>query len=84
MTDLQNKLTWSFSRRQLFESCRRAYFLHYYLSWAGWEDYAPKRSRLAYRLKKIQSIDAYVGSRVHDEISRIVACLSAHGTIRRR
>ena len=76
MEDLVNKLTWSFSRREMFKSCRRRSYYHYYLSWGGWDDFASRSARLAYRLKKIQSVDAYVGSEVHDQISGIIGYLS--------
>lgn len=76
MDDLVNKLIWSFSRREMFESCRRRYYYHYYLSWGGWDCYASKRAKSAYRLKKIQNMDAYVGSQVHDQISRLAGYLS--------
>lgn len=74
--DITNNLTWSFSRREKFDTCRRGYYYHYYLSWGGWDDRAPQSSRLAYRLKKIQNVDAYVGTFVHAKISLIVGHLA--------
>lgn len=75
MAELKNTLSWSFSRNELFQSCKRAYYFSYYLSWGGWEYNAPPRSKLAYRLKKMTSVDAFIGSTVHAEISHIVGCL---------
>lgn len=71
-TEFVNELSWSFSRKETFDSCRRKYFYRCYLSWGGWDNFASTRSRLAYRLSKMTSIDAYIGSTVHDCISGIL------------
>ena len=36
MADLQNEFSWSKSRHEKFDECRRAYFYTYYGSWGGW------------------------------------------------
>lgn len=72
MSKLKSELTWSFSRDQLFEDCRRAYYYTYYASWGGWETNAPALARRAYILKNIRSIDAWIGDVVHQIIKWVL------------
>ncbi|HEY6105359.1 MAG TPA: PD-(D/E)XK nuclease family protein, partial [Anaeromyxobacteraceae bacterium] len=37
MPELANEFSWSKSRHDKFQDCRRAYFYAYYGSWGGWE-----------------------------------------------
>lgn len=65
---LVNELAWSNSRvRQLF-NCARAYYWSYYGFWNGWERGAPPITRMAYRLKKLQSRWAWAGDVAHNAI----------------
>ena len=45
------------TRQRLLENCPRSYYFRSYLSHNGWLDDAPQRSRLAYRLGKLASLD---------------------------
>jgi hypothetical protein len=65
MRRLANTLSWSLSRRQMFDECRRQYYLNYYRAWGGWEDGADPAARLAYRLKQIVNLDMWVGDVLH-------------------
>lgn len=65
MAQLVNTFSWSLSRQQMFDECRRRYFLHYYRSWGGWADDADPQSRLAYRLKQIVNLEMWIGDIVH-------------------
>jgi len=65
MGQLVNTFSWSLSRQQMFDDCRRQYFLNYYGSWGGWEDGADPAARLAYRLKQIVSLEMWIGDIVH-------------------
>lgn len=75
MADLQNTLSWSHSRRRLFEECKRGYYYKYYGKWNGWNVDAPKERKIAYMLSNITTLDVYVGSALHDEITKIIQTL---------
>lgn len=64
--------SWSFSRQQTFESCRRMYYHHYYGSHNGWEMNAPPQAALAYRLKKLVNLYTVLGDAVHQAAQLIV------------
>jgi hypothetical protein len=51
----KNSFSWSFSRYNLFKFCELAYYFHYYGSWSGWDTYAPKQVKEAFRLKHLIS-----------------------------
>jgi hypothetical protein len=65
MRRLANTFSWSLSRQQMFDDCRRQYYLNYYGSWGGWEDGAEPLARLAYRLKQIVNLDLWIGDILH-------------------
>jgi predicted RecB family nuclease len=65
--------SWSFSRQQIFQSCRRRYYYNYYASHNGWEFDAPQESRLAYRLKQLGNIYTALGNGVHETAQSLVA-----------
>ena len=65
---LANEFSWSKSRHDKMSECLRAYYLHYYLSWGGWEQEAPREIRRLYILKKLSSRWSWAGSVVHDSI----------------
>ena len=65
MARLSNTFSWSLSREQMFEECRRQYYLNYYGSWGGWDDGAGPAARLAYRLKQIVNLDMWIGDILH-------------------
>ena len=68
MADLANEFSWSRSRDNAFQECRRRYFYHYYGSWGGWDaDAAPDVRRL-YVLKQLGSRQMWGGRVVHDAI----------------
>jgi RecB family exonuclease len=57
--------SWSFSRQQTFETCRRMYYYQYYGSHNGWEFSAPPEAAQAYRLKKLLNLYTTLGDAVH-------------------
>ncbi len=65
---LTNVFSWSKSRDDKFRECLRAYYLHYYRSWSGWEPYASEEIRRLYVLKKLNNRYNWAGSVVHDAI----------------
>lgn len=48
--------SWSNSRKELFDNCKRAYYYRYYCAHNGWESDAPQEARQAYLLKNTTSI----------------------------
>lgn len=61
--------SWSITRQRMLDTCPRQYFYRYYLTHNGWLDDVPERSRLAYRLSKLTSLDAILGQEM-DERAR--------------
>ena len=68
MAELANEFSWSRSRDNTFQDCRRRYFYHYYGSWGGWEADAPAEIRRLYILKQLASRQMWAGRVVHDAI----------------
>ncbi|HEY1418341.1 MAG TPA: PD-(D/E)XK nuclease family protein [Myxococcaceae bacterium] len=65
---LSNDFSWSKSRHEKFQDCRRAYYLHYYGSWGGWEDEAHPELRQLWILKKLANRFNWAGNVVHAAI----------------
>jgi hypothetical protein len=65
---LTNDFSWSRSRAEKFRECLRAYYLHYYRSWGGWEPDAPDEIRRLYVMKKLSNRYSWAGTVVHDAI----------------
>jgi hypothetical protein len=68
MADLTNDFSWSRSRDNTFQDCRRRYFYHYYGAWGGWEAGATADVRRLYILKQLASRQMWAGRMVHDAI----------------
>jgi hypothetical protein len=68
MADLVNEFSWSRSRDNTFQECRRKYFYHYYGAWGGWDASAPPEVRRLYILKQLASRQQWAGRIVHDTI----------------
>ncbi len=68
MADLVNEFSWSRSRDNTFQECRRKYFCHYYGAWGGWDVAAPEAVRRLYVLKQLASRQMWAGRVVHDAI----------------
>jgi hypothetical protein len=73
MPDLQNEFSWSKSRHEKFQECRRAYFYAYYGSWGGWEAPAGSLVRELYVLKKLSSRWQWAGQVVHEAIRQMLS-----------
>jgi CRISPR/Cas system-associated exonuclease Cas4 (RecB family) len=69
---LENRLTWSKSRAEVFGYCLRKYWWTYYGSWGGWSADAPRETREAYVLKNLYSRWTWVGDAVHTAIEGIL------------
>jgi hypothetical protein len=78
---LVNEFGWSISREAMFDECRRRYYFHYYLSWGGWDQGAPRLSQAAFRLKRLTSLALWRGQLVHYVATKVLASLRAKGRI---
>jgi len=73
--DLVNGFSWSRSRDNLFQECRRKYYYHYYGSWGGWEPDADAEVRRLYVLKQLSSRQQWAGKLVHEGIELLLRAL---------
>ena len=78
---LKNTFGWSLSRESLFDSCRKRYYFHYYLSWEGWKSRAPEISREAFLLKRLVSLALWRGQLVHYITSKVLQSTRSKGRI---
>jgi hypothetical protein len=81
MPDLENEFSWSKSRHEKFQECRRAYYFTYYGSWGGWEAPAGSEVRELYVLKKLSSRWQWAGSLVHDALKRALVRAKGSGEL---
>jgi len=81
MADLQNEFSWSKSRHEKFQECRRAYYLAYYGSWGGWQAAHGTPVRELYVLKKLSSRWQWAGSLVHDALKRALSRAKGAGEL---
>ncbi len=72
---LRNRFGWSLSRESMFDTCRRRYYFHYYLSWNGWNASAPGIVREAFKLKRLVSLPLWRGQLVHYIASKVLQSL---------
>ena len=77
MAELANEFSWSRSRDNTFQECRRKYFYHYYGAWGGWEAGASPDVRRLYVLKQLASRQQWAGRIVHDAIEMALHILRA-------
>lgn len=81
---------WSLSRQRTLEACARRYYWDVYGAWGGWEREAPEEKRIAYRLKKLRSLDLALGTALHRrawelaELARAGRAPPSEATLRRR
>src|SRR2546428_5022902 len=61
MGELANEFSWSRSRDNTFQECRRRYFYHYYGAWGGWDAGATEDVRRLYILKQLASRQQWAG-----------------------
>lgn len=72
MAELTNDFSWSFSRQQAFDSCRRRYYYRYYAFWGGWAEEAPLEARKAYLFSKMQTLPMLIGTAVHQTVEHLL------------
>src|SRR2546427_12546139 len=76
MGELANEFSWSRSRDNTFQECRRRYFYHYYGAWGGWDAGATEDVRRLYILKQLASRQQWAGRVGHDAIEMVVPALA--------
>ncbi|MBN6189188.1 PD-(D/E)XK nuclease family protein [Aneurinibacillus sp. BA2021] len=65
--------SWSLSRDQMFHTCKRQYFYHYYQSHGGWLLTASPEAQTAYRLKQLTNLYLVLGDAVHTAAQKLIA-----------
>lgn len=68
----KNEFSWSKSRDETFNKCRRMYYFQYYGSWGGWFDETDERIRKLYILKQLQTRQMWAGQKVHDCVKKVL------------
>lgn len=71
--------SWSLSRDQMFHTCKRQYFYHYYASHGGWLLSAPPEAQTAYRLKKLTNLYLVLGDAVHAAAQKLITLREQNG-----
>jgi hypothetical protein len=72
-----NEFSWSRSRDNVFQECRRRYYYQYYGSWGGWSPDADPAARTLYVLKQLGTRQMWAGRLVHEAVERSLMALRA-------
>ena len=75
MADLVNEFSWSRTRDNAFQECRRRYYYQYYGAWGGWEAGADPLVRRLYVLKHLGTRQMWAGRLVHEAVERSLLAL---------
>jgi len=75
------EFSWSISRRKIFKECPRKYYYHYYASHNGWLDEAPEEARIAYRLKKLITLELLAGQELHKAFANTIEITRRQGSV---
>ncbi|HEY7254027.1 MAG TPA: PD-(D/E)XK nuclease family protein [Methylomirabilota bacterium] len=80
MADLANEFSWSRTRDNAFQECRRRYYYQYYGAWGGWDADSDPRVRRLYVLKQLATRQMWAGRLVHEAVERVLLALrDGHG-----
>lgn len=71
------EFSWSLARHFLFRTCRRAYFIRYYLAQGGWDAYSHTLAREAYFSKYLTPFDTWLSHTLRDSIREAFAKMNA-------
>lgn len=75
VADLVNEFSWSRTRDNVFQDCRRRYYFQYYGAWGGWDAESAQRTRLLYVLKQLGTRQMWAGRLVHEAIERALLAM---------
>ncbi len=78
VADVVNEFSWSRTRDNAFQECRRRYYYQYYGAWGGWDAGADPVARRLYVLKQLGTRQMWAGRLVHEAIERSLLALR-HG-----
>jgi len=80
VADLANEFSWSRTRDNVFQECRRRYYYQYYGAWGGWDASCDPLVRRLYVLKQLATRQMWAGRLVHEAIERwLLAQRDGHG-----
>jgi len=72
VADRRNDFSWSRTRDNAFQECRRRYWFQYYGAWGGWDPAADPGTRALYVLKQLGTRQMWAGRVVHETIERVL------------
>jgi len=75
VADLVNQFSWSRTRDNVFQECRRRYYFHYYGAWGGWAQAADPATRTLYVLKQLGTRQMWAGRLVHEAVERVLLAM---------
>ena len=75
VADLVNEFSWSRTRDNVFQDCRRRYYYQYYGAWGGWDADSDPLVRRLYVLKQLATRQMWAGRLVHEAIERSLLAL---------
>ncbi|PWU22345.1 MAG: hypothetical protein C5B48_10160 [Candidatus Rokuibacteriota bacterium] len=78
VASLANEFSWSRTRDNAFQECRRRYYFQYYGAWGGWDASADPAARTLYILKQLGTRQMWAGRLVHEAVERSLLALR-HG-----
>lgn len=81
---LASEFSWSLFRHELFEKCRRAYFIRYYLAQGGWDAFSNMAAREAYFTKYLMPLDQWIARTIQDSIVGAIRKVSAASGAKRK
>jgi hypothetical protein len=64
--EFKNEFSWSWSRHQAFERCKRLYWYQHYGFWGGWKTSSPARE--IYIQKRLNSRPQWLGTKIHEAV----------------
>lgn len=73
---LKDTLSWSYSRCNIFQECKRKYYYNYYSYWGGWKSDADPATRKTYVLKNMTNLKIFPGDVIHRVIKQVLRGLS--------
>ena len=75
VADRANEFSWSRTRDNVFQECRRRYYYHYYGAWGGWDIATDPAARALYVLKQLGTRQMWAGRLVHEAVERSLLAL---------
>lgn len=77
MGGISNQFSWSKTRAQSLQECKRQYYYQYYAYWDGWLSTAPDLARRLYRLRSLDCQPTWQGRVIHEALQGALKQLHA-------